>query len=112
MIPLLVSKSPVLRATPLGFYRYPGVARVNIFSAGEPYTPLSSTDLKLKDVVRSFDGKVKVWSIDTRSCVATHSETEKAIWSVKWLPKVGKSEGFATAGSSRSISFYREATGG
>ncbi|CEL11416.1 Putative WD40 repeat protein [Aspergillus calidoustus] len=60
----------------------------------------------------SFDGKVKVWSIDTRSCVATHSETEKAIWSVKWLPKVGKSEGFATAGSSRSISFYREATGG
>ncbi|KAL2872217.1 SKI complex subunit WD repeat protein SKI8 [Aspergillus lucknowensis] len=60
----------------------------------------------------SFDGKVKVWSIDTRSCVATHSESEKAIWSVKWLPKIGKSEGFATAGASRSISFYREATGG
>ncbi|KAL3459956.1 WD40-repeat-containing domain protein [Aspergillus heterothallicus] len=60
----------------------------------------------------SFDGKVKVWSIDTRSCVATHSETEQAIWNVKWLPKVGKSEGFATAGASRSISFYREATGG
>ncbi|KAL2837416.1 WD40-repeat-containing domain protein [Aspergillus pseudoustus] len=60
----------------------------------------------------SFDGKVKVWSIDTRNCVATHSETEKAIWSIKWLPKVGKSEAFATAGASRSISFYREATGG
>jgi WD40 repeat protein len=61
---------------------------------------------------RSFDGKVKVWSIDTRNCVATHSETEKAVWSVRWLPKVGRSEGFATAGANRSISFYREATGG
>ncbi|PLN80878.1 WD domain protein [Aspergillus taichungensis] len=60
----------------------------------------------------SFDGKVKVWSIDTKTCVATHSETEKAVWSVKWLPKVGRSEGFATGGASRSISFYREATGG
>ncbi|KAL8744919.1 MAG: hypothetical protein Q9190_002900 [Brigantiaea leucoxantha] len=58
-----------------------------------------------------FDGKAKVWSIDQRSCVATHSETEKAIWSVKWLPKVGKNEGFATAGANKSISFYREALG-
>jgi len=60
----------------------------------------------------SFDGKVKVWSIDTRTCVATHSETDKTLWSVKWLPKMGKSEAFATAGANRSISFYREATGG
>ncbi|KAF9887432.1 hypothetical protein FE257_010149 [Aspergillus nanangensis] len=59
----------------------------------------------------SFDGKVKVWSVDTRTCVATHSETEKAVWSVKWLSKVGRSAGFATAGANRSISFYREATG-
>lgn len=63
-------------------------------------------------ITRSFDGKVKVWSIDTKTCVATHSETEKAVWSVKWLPKVGRSEGFATAGANRSIAFYREATGG
>ncbi len=60
----------------------------------------------------SFDGKVKVWSIDTRQCVATHSETDKTLWSVKWLPKTGRSESFATAGANRSISFYREATGG
>ena len=60
----------------------------------------------------SFDGKVKVWSIDTRTCVATHSETDKTIWSVKWLPKIGRTEAFATAGANRSISFYREATGG
>lgn len=59
----------------------------------------------------SFDGKAKVWSIDTGMCVATHTETEKTLWSVKWLPKTGKSEGFATAGANRSISFYREATG-
>ena len=62
--------------------------------------------------IRAYDGKVKVWSIDQRTCVATHSETEKTLWSVKWLPKVGKNEGFATAGANRSISFYREATGG
>lgn len=63
-------------------------------------------------VRRSFDGKVKVWSIERRVCVATLSENDKAVWAVKWLPKVGKSEGFATAGAGRSISFYREATGG
>ncbi|KAH8793534.1 WD repeat domain-containing protein [Hyaloscypha sp. PMI_1271] len=60
----------------------------------------------------SFDGKCKVWSIDRRACVATHSETDKTLWCVKWLPKTGKSEAFATAGANRSISFYREATGG
>lgn len=61
---------------------------------------------------RAFDGKVKVWSIERRTCVATHMETEKILWSVKWLPKTGKNEGFATAGANRSICFYREATGG
>ncbi|PGH05623.1 ribosomal protein L32 [Polytolypa hystricis UAMH7299] len=60
----------------------------------------------------SLDGKVKVWSIERKACVATHSESEKAIWSVKWLRKVGKTEGFATAGANRSIAIYREATGG
>lgn len=60
----------------------------------------------------SFDGKVKVWSIDTKTCVATHSETEKAVWSVKWLPKTARSEAFATGGANRSVAFYREATGG
>ncbi|MCJ1452644.1 superkiller [Mycoblastus sanguinarius] len=60
----------------------------------------------------AFDGKAKVWSINQRTCVATHTETEKTLWSVKWLPKTGKNEGFATAGANKSISFYREATGG
>jgi superkiller protein 8 len=61
---------------------------------------------------RAYDGKTKVWSIDQRTCVATHTETDKIVWSVKWLPKIGKSEAFAIAGANRSISFYREATGG
>ena len=65
----------------------------------------------LSVVRRAFDGKAKVWSIEQRTCVATHTETESTLWSVKWLPKVGRSEGFATAGANR-ISFYREAIGG
>ncbi|POS84014.1 WD40 repeat-like protein [Erysiphe pulchra] len=60
----------------------------------------------------SSDGKVKVWSIDQRSCVTTHGESGKTLWSVKWLPNSGRSEKFVTAGASRSISLYREATGG
>jgi superkiller protein 8 len=60
-----------------------------------------------------LDGKVKVWSVERRECVATHSETDKALWAVTWLPKgVGRSERFATAGGNRSVAFYREATGG
>lgn len=59
----------------------------------------------------AFDGKVKVWSIDRKACVATHSETDKALWSVKWLPKTGMNEMFCTAGANRSLTFYREATG-
>ncbi|OTA98684.1 hypothetical protein M426DRAFT_325794 [Hypoxylon sp. CI-4A] len=59
----------------------------------------------------AFDGKVKVWSIERRACVATHSETDKALWAVKWLPKTGRNEMFCTAGANKSLTFYREATG-
>ena len=61
---------------------------------------------------RSHDSKAKVWRIETRSCVATHSHGDKPLWSAKWLPKVPtKSEMFALAGGNNSISFYREAAG-
>ena len=60
----------------------------------------------------AMDGKAKVWSIDRKACVATHSETDKPLWAAKWLPKMGRSEFFCTAGANRSLSFYREATGG
>jgi superkiller protein 8 len=59
----------------------------------------------------AMDGKVKVWSVDRKICVATHSETDKPLWSVKWLPKIGKAEFFCTAGANQSLCFYREATG-
>ncbi|KAK4166257.1 WD40-repeat-containing domain protein [Cladorrhinum sp. PSN259] len=67
----------------------------------------------------SLDGKVKVWDVSRATCVATHSETEGALWCVRWLPKneralgpgMGKGEMFCAAGASRSLSFYREATG-
>ena len=71
-----------------------------------------------------LDGKVKVWSVERRECVATHSESEKAVWGVRWLPRgdtlgtagmgmggrVG--ERFVTAGGNGSIAIYREAAGG
>ncbi|KAF1810028.1 WD40 repeat protein [Eremomyces bilateralis CBS 781.70] len=60
----------------------------------------------------AFDGKSKVWSVPTRACVATHAESDKTIWSTRWLPKSGKSEMFAVAGAAKSISIYREASGG
>jgi superkiller protein 8 len=63
-------------------------------------------------VQRSFDGKAKVWSIETHNCVATHGESDKTLWSVKWLPKMGRTEMFAVGGANRGISFYREASGG
>ncbi|PHH60529.1 hypothetical protein CDD81_1576 [Ophiocordyceps australis] len=59
-----------------------------------------------------MDGKVKVWSIERTTCVATHKETDKALWAVRWLPKTTKSEMFCTAGANRSITFYREAAAG
>ena len=67
----------------------------------------------------SLDGKVRVWDVGRGACVATHSETDKALWSVRWLPKseralsaeMGKGEMFCAAGANRSIAFYREATG-
>ncbi|KIW31858.1 uncharacterized protein PV07_03447 [Cladophialophora immunda] len=66
----------------------------------------------------SLDGKVKVWDIERRVCVATHSESEKGLWCVKWQPKGEtnverqKAERFVTVGSNKAIAIYREATGG
>lgn len=111
MIRPLVNRLPTSPATQHGCCRFLGVLQESIFSAGK-CAILSWGTLKTDTSQSSFDGKVKVWSIDTKTCVATHSETEKAVWSVKWLPKTGKSEGFATAGANRSVAFYREATGG
>jgi len=68
--------------------------------------------LMLKGRARAFDGKAKVWSVEQRVCVATHTETDKTLWAVRWLPKTGRSEYFVTAGAGRNVAVYREATGG
>lgn len=62
----------------------------------------------------AYDGKAKVWSVERRECVATQTESDKTLWAVKWLPKTAatRNETFAAAGANRSISFYREASGG
>lgn len=60
----------------------------------------------------SFDGKAKIWSIDQRTCVATHSESAHGLFAVRWLPRIGMNEGFVTAGAGKNIAFYREAMGG
>ncbi|KAI1179608.1 WD40 repeat-like protein [Nemania sp. FL0916] len=59
----------------------------------------------------AFDGKAKVWAIERSACVATHSETDKAVWAARWIPKTVRNEMFCTAGANRSLTFYREATG-
>jgi superkiller protein 8 len=66
----------------------------------------------------SLDGKVKVWDVERRVCVATHSESDnKGIWTVSWLKKSEagneryKSERFVTAGGGGNLALYREATG-
>ncbi|KAL8282545.1 hypothetical protein RB597_009991 [Gaeumannomyces tritici] len=61
----------------------------------------------------SFDGRVRVWSVETGACVATHSESDQTIWAVRWLPKTpGRApEGFCAAGARGAITFYREASG-
>ncbi|KAF2636064.1 WD40 repeat-like protein [Massarina eburnea CBS 473.64] len=59
----------------------------------------------------SHDSKAKIWRIETRTCVATHSHGEKPLWAAKWLPKNTRSEMFALGGGNSNISVYREAAG-
>ncbi|KAJ5740942.1 hypothetical protein N7493_000814 [Penicillium malachiteum] len=61
----------------------------------------------------SFDGKVKVWNIETKACVSTQAQNDQVVWSTKWFVKSvnGKSDAFAMAGADKNILFYREASG-
>lgn len=60
-----------------------------------------------------YDGKVKVWSVERRECVATQTESEKCLWSVKFLPRTvsARNETFVTGGAGKTLAFYREASG-
>lgn len=68
----------------------------------------------------AMDGRVRVWSVERRACVATHAETDAPLWAVKWVMPSRSSqtlaggrvaEHFVAAGENRSLTFYREATG-
>jgi superkiller protein 8 len=61
--------------------------------------------------ISSHDSKAKIWRIETRSCVATHSHGDRPLWAARWLPKSTRSEMFALGGGNQAISFYREAAG-
>ncbi len=96
------------------------VADLSSNSSSNPWiTSLDWSDTGEYLLSGSLDGKVKVWDVARRTCVATHSETDQALWAVRWLPKserssvqgMGKGEMFCAAGANRGISFYREATG-
>lgn len=63
-----------------------------------------------------WDGKIRVWSTETRSCVAVvGSEGEGPVWGLRWVKHLmgpGKSEGFVTGGKDGIVRFWREAAGG
>ncbi|KAK6535130.1 superkiller, variant 2 [Orbilia ellipsospora] len=57
----------------------------------------------------SFDGKTKVWSMDSRSCVTTLGESGKPVYQVSFVPRPGVGEDLVTVGE--QIVYYREASG-
>lgn len=66
----------------------------------------------------SYDGKVKVWSMETMSIGNTQTENSSPILCVAWLEKGwgqgvigGKNKGFVTVGEDKAIRWYREAGG-
>jgi superkiller protein 8 len=63
-------------------------------------------------IIRGFDGKVKVWSVDTNSCVATQTEATAAVYCVQWIRRSsGIGEGFVTGGVNKSLYYYFETSG-
>ncbi|EPS37047.1 hypothetical protein H072_9347 [Dactylellina haptotyla CBS 200.50] len=57
----------------------------------------------------SFDGKTKVWSMDSRSCVTTLGESGKPVFKASFVPRYGTGEDLVTVGP--HITYYREASG-
>ncbi|KAH8625791.1 hypothetical protein IG631_19670 [Alternaria alternata] len=106
------SKSQTSPDMAAGYSVWTGAIQASICYQGQHHSIHSTQKCLLTFRVRSHDSKAKVWRIETRSCVATHSHGDKPLWSAKWLPKSPmKSEMFALAGGNNSISFYREAAG-
>lgn len=65
-----------------------------------------------------YDGKAKIWSLETMACVFTITENEKPLLNATWLDKGwgkgvigGKNKGVVTVGEERAVRWYREAAG-
>ncbi|KAK1064358.1 Ski complex subunit Rec14 [Friedmanniomyces endolithicus] len=56
-----------------------------------------------------YGGEAKIWSLARRACMATQTESEKCLWSVRWLPRAAsaKYETFVTAGAGGTLAIYR-----
>ncbi|KAK9468722.1 WD40-repeat-containing domain protein [Lipomyces arxii] len=59
----------------------------------------------------SFDKSLRVWSVESTECVASQTESDGPIWAVKWI-QTRSPQGFLSAGTDKTIRWYREATGG
>lgn len=66
----------------------------------------------------SYDGRAKIWSMESMTCVNTQTDNDKPLLSAVWLDKGwgkgvigGKNKGFVTVGGEKIIRWYREAAG-
>lgn len=66
----------------------------------------------------AYDGKTKIWSMESMTCVNTQTESDKPLLSSAWLDKGwgkgvigGKNKGFVTVGEEKYVRWYREAAG-
>lgn len=66
----------------------------------------------------SYEGKAKVWSLETMKCVSTIAENDGPLLCCAWLDKewgrgvlAGINRGVVTVGEDRAIRWYRDASG-
>ncbi|ANB14002.1 SKI complex subunit WD repeat protein SKI8 [Sugiyamaella lignohabitans] len=66
----------------------------------------------------SYDGRSRVWWLESRQCVAAQNDSSQPLFGCKWLKKGwgvgvigGINQGFATVGVDKTLRWYREAAG-
>lgn len=65
-----------------------------------------------------YDGKCKIWKLESRLCVATQSESNAPLMDGAWYKKTwganvvgGFNQGIVTVGAEKAVRWYREASG-
>ncbi|KAK9475156.1 WD40-repeat-containing domain protein [Dipodascopsis tothii] len=58
----------------------------------------------------AFDSSLRVWSIEQRENVATHTEADSMLWTARWVKAPTGPDVFVSGGFN-ALRFYREATG-